>query len=72
MKITPELRVRAINNGIFITKDMTITRLIRRIQRCEGHSPCFRTDMRDSCQETSDTCEWASDCKNALIAHWLR
>lgn len=72
MKIPPELSVRAINNGVFITKDMSITRLVRRIQGSEGHTLCFRTDVRDSCEETSAHCEWADDCKNALIAHWQR
>ena len=72
MKIPAELGVRAINCGIIITKEMSTTRLIRHIQRREGDRPCFRTDVRDSCQERSDTCEWADDCKNALIAHWKR
>ncbi len=72
MRIPSELSVRAINDGIFITKGMTMTRLIRRIQRSEGHLPCFRTDARDFCQDTKETCEWADDCKHALIAHWQR
>jgi len=72
MNIPIELSIRAINCGIFVAKDMTMTKLIRRIQRCDGRAPCFRTDIRDSCQETCDTCEWANDCKNALVAHWKR
>jgi hypothetical protein len=70
MNVSIELSNRAVDCGIFIAKDMTVTRLIRRIQRCDGHTPCFRTDSRVSCQETCDTCEWADDCKNALVARW--
>jgi len=72
MKIPAELNARAIKNGVFITKGMTKTRLIRRIQTQEGHTPCFRTDLRDGCKQTRETCEWADECKNALIAHWQR
>ncbi|MCF7821466.1 MAG: hypothetical protein K9M17_03370 [Mariprofundaceae bacterium] len=72
MKIPAELSIRAITNGVFITKNMTVTRLVRHIQDAEGGTPCFRTDVRDSCPETSDTCEWADECKDALIAQWKR
>ena len=69
MEITPELRARAINNGIVISKHVTKTNLIREIQRREGNYPCFRTDEREYCQ---GTCEWASDCIGFLIAAWKR
>jgi hypothetical protein len=72
MRIPSELNVRAIKNGVLITKGMTVTRLVRYIQISEKHTPCFRTDCREYCQETKETCEWAEDCKNALIAHWQR
>ncbi|MFC1545961.1 SAP domain-containing protein [Pseudomonadota bacterium] len=72
MKLPAELSIRAITNGVFITKDMTKTRLVRHIQRSEGDAPCFRTDIRDTCRESSATCEWADKCKDALIAQWKR
>lgn len=68
MKITHELRVRATKYGIIVTRYTTKTELIRKIQRKEGNDPCFRTNKREYCQG----CEWASDCKNALIAAWKR
>lgn len=69
MEITAEISVRAIRNGIFLTSCMNKTRVIRMIQRCEGESPCFRTDEREYCR---GSCEWEDDCKNALIAAWQR
>lgn len=71
-KITRELNVRAIKNGILITTLTTKTSLVRKIQLLEGETPCFRTNVRDSCKETCNTCEWANDCKNYLIAAWKR
>lgn len=69
MNIPAELSVRAINSGVFIAKDTTITRLVRCIQSADRHIPCFRTDVRDHCQ---GTCEWADYCKGALVARWQR
>jgi len=71
-KITPELNVRAIKCGIFITGLTTKTSLVRKIQVHDGDQPCFRTDVRDSCGETCETCEWENECKNHLIAAWKR
>jgi len=72
MKVPAKLSARAIKDGIFLTEGMTITRLVRHIQRCEGHLPCFRTDAREYCKDKKETCEWADECKHALIAHWKR
>jgi len=72
MEITDKLSVRAIKNGIFIARHTTASRLIRRIQSAEGGTPCFQTELRESCPKTSCECEWADDCKNALVAHWQR
>ena len=72
MRIPHKLSVRAINNGILITAYMTKTELIRKIQRNEGHSPCFRTDEREYCQGCEWESEWESECKNSLIAAWKR
>lgn len=69
MNIPAELSIRAINSGVFIAKGTTITRLIRRIQSADGDDPCFRTDLRDHCQKR---CEWADQCKCALVARWQR
>jgi len=71
-RITPKLNVRAIECGVFITGLTTKTSLVRQIQVQEGHARCFRTDARDSCHQTSDSCEWAKDCKQHLIASWKR
>lgn len=72
MKIPHELTVRAINNGIFITRDTTLTRLIRNIQRCEGERVCFMADDRNLCEKSKEKCEWHDYCQNTLIAHWHR
>ncbi len=69
MHIPHELSVRAIKCGIFVAKDTTLTRLVRRIQRYEGDNPCFRTDFEKQCK---NRCEWKDKCKDALVAHWLR
>lgn len=69
MHIPHELSVRAIKCGLFIAKDTTMTRLVRRIQHCEGDTPCFRTDIGKRCK---GNCEWEEKCKNSLVAHWLR
>ena len=69
MKITAALSTRAKLHGIIITRYTTETNLIRHIQLREKNSPCFRTDDREGCLAT---CEWASGCKNFLIAAWRR
>lgn len=69
LEITQALRERASSLGIPVTANSTKTTLVRRIQIQEGHIPCYRTDLRDSCK---GTCEWADDCRDCLVASWMR
>jgi len=64
-----KLKNRATEHGILTTTYTTATKLVRRIQRKEGSSSCFRSDERDLC---SGGCEWEDSCKDALVAAWRR
>lgn len=69
MKFTAALSARAISHGILITHCTRKTKLIREIQKKEGQTSCFRTDLRVGCNHA---CEWSDQCKDFLIASWRR
>ena len=69
MKFSAALSARAISHGIMINNYTRKTKLIREIQKKEGHISCFRTDLRVDCETQ---CEWSDQCKNFLIASWKR
>ncbi len=64
-----KLAARATNLGIVFNIYTSETDVVRLVQKKEGVAPCFQTNRRIICE---DECEWACDCKNALIAMWKR
>lgn len=59
LKKLQEVRTIARRMGID-TRNVTLTELIRAIQRAEGNRDCYMTDQFQTCEQTN--CLWREDC----------
>jgi len=55
-----EIRRRAAELGLQDVEHMDRTKLIRTIQRKEGHTECYATDWCKA--EWKENCAWRADC----------
>ncbi len=62
LKKLQEVRARARSMGIN-TRNVTLTELIRTIQKVEGNKDCYLSDLVLTCGQTN--CSWREDCEAA-------